>query len=179
MWKDDETSRMERQLTGGLWVLWSMRWFQDCLPSMTVTSVWCTIRSWVLLSRSVPTCLQRYPWSPYGQIPSFQAFDICSRFLDRNPETRLGSASFEDICQHPWFSDIDWEKLYKKQVIPPFKPNVKSAEDVENVDREFLAEMPAVTPTFEGKVLTDPSAFEGFSYNPNPVNSNMWSVCWE
>lgn len=102
-----------------------------------------------------------------------EAFDICSRFLDRNPETRLGSASFEDICQHPWFSDIDWEKLYKKQVIPPFKPNVKSAEDVENVDREFLAEMPAVTPTFEGKVLTDPSAFEGFSYNPNPVNSNM------
>lgn len=58
-------------------------------------------------------------------------------------------------------------------MIPPFNPNVKSAEDVENVDREFLAEMPAVTPTFEGKVLTDPSAFEGFSYNPNPVNSNM------
>lgn len=25
MWKDDETSPMERQLTGGLWVLWSMR----------------------------------------------------------------------------------------------------------------------------------------------------------
>lgn len=83
----------------------------------------------------------------------------------------------EEICHHPWFADIDWEKLYNKQVIPPFKPNVKSAEDVENVDREFLAEMPAVTPTFEGKVLTDPSAFEGFSYNPNVINSNLWTVC--
>lgn len=67
------------------------------------------------------------------------------------PETRLGSVSFEEICHHPWFADIDWEKLYNKQVIPPFKPNVKSAEDVENVDREFLAEMPAVTPIFDGK----------------------------
>lgn len=93
------------------------------------------------------------------------AYDICQRFLDRNPETRLGSASFEDICNHPWFASIDWEKLFNKQVVPPFKPVVKGAEDVENVDSEFLQELPTVTPTFEGKALTDPSAFEGFSYN--------------
>ena len=97
------------------------------------------------------------------------AYDICQRFLDRNPETRLGSASFEDICNHPWFASIDWEKLFNKQVVPPFKPVVKGAEDVENVDSEFLQELPTVTPTFEGKALTDPSAFEGFSYNPNQM----------
>ena len=98
-----------------------------------------------------------------------EAYDICQRFLDRNPETRLGSASFEDICNHPWFASIDWEKLFNKQVVPPFKPVVKGAEDVENVDSEFLQELPTVTPTFEGKALTDPSAFEGFSYNPNQM----------
>ena len=84
------------------------------------------------------------------------AYDICQRFLDRNPETRLGSASFEDICNPPWFASIDWEKLFNKQVVPPFKPVVKGAEDVENVDSEFLQELPTVTPTFEGKALTDP-----------------------
>lgn len=67
---------------------------------------------------------------------------------------------------HPWFADIDWDKLYQKEVVPPFKPTVSGAADVRNVDREFLAELPTVTPTFEGKVLTDQSAFNGFSYNP-------------
>ena len=72
---------------------------------------------------------------------------------------------------HPWFRDIDWEKLYNKQMVPPFKPVVSGAEDVRNVDSEFLEELPAITPTYEGKALTDPDAFTGFSYNPNPVHS--------
>ncbi|OAO12084.1 protein kinase [Blastocystis sp. ATCC 50177/Nand II] len=84
---------------------------------------------------------------------------------------RLGSGSFEDVMKHPWFRDIDWEKLYKKEVVPPFKPVVSGAEDVRNVDSVFLEELPAITPTFEGKVLTDPDAFTGFSYNPNPAHS--------
>ena len=151
---------------------------------------------------SVPTCLLRYPsFSSFHHFiikrhcsssipfllfsyhhhhhhhhhhynPSHYAFDMCSKLLDRNPATRLGTVSFEDIASHPWFEGIDWEKLYAKQVIPPFKPSVQGAEDVSNVDREFLQEVPAVTPTFEGKVLTDPAAFEGFSYNPTTVTTS-------
>lgn len=96
---------------------------------------------------------------------------MCSRLLIRDPEQRLGCSSFEDLMNHPWFRDIDWEKLYKKQMVPPFKPVVSGAEDVRNVDSEFLEELPAITPTYEGKALTDPDAFTGFSYNPNPVHS--------
>lgn len=102
--------------------------------------------------------------------PSRNAYDMCSRLLTRNPEKRLGSGSFEEVMGHPWFRDIDWDKLYKKEVVPPFKPIVSGADDVRNVDSEFLGELPAVTPTFEGKVLTDPNAFTGFSYNPNQMN---------
>ena len=102
--------------------------------------------------------------------PSRNAFDMCSRLLTRDPEKRLGSGSFEEVMSHPWFRDIDWDKLYKKEVVPPFKPIVSGADDVRNVDSEFLGELPAVTPTFEGKVLTDPNAFTGFSYNPNQMN---------
>ena len=95
------------------------------------------------------------------------AFDICVRFLDRKPESRLGSNGFDEIKNHPWFAGIDWDKLYRKEVVPPYKPMVHNSEDVGNIDREFLVEVPTVTPTFEGKVLTDQSAFNGFSYNPN------------
>ena len=96
---------------------------------------------------------------------------MCSRLLIRDPKQRLGCSSFEDLMNHPWFRDIDWEKLYNKQMVPPFKPVVSGAEDVRNVDSEFLEELPAITPTYEGKALTDPDAFTGFSYNPNPVHS--------
>lgn len=97
------------------------------------------------------------------------AFDICTRFLDRNPETRLGSNGFEDIKNHPWFACIDWDKLFRREMIPPYKPVVHGTEDVGNIDKEFTDEVPTVTPTFEGKVLTDQNAFNGFSYNPSKL----------
>lgn len=42
---------------------------------------------------------------------------------------------------HPWFADIDWDKLINLELEPPFVPNVKSAEDVGNIDDEFLEEV--------------------------------------
>lgn len=81
----------------------------------------------------------------------------------------MGANGFEDIRNHPWFACIEWDKLYRKEMVPPYKPMVQNAEDVGNIDREFLEEMPTVTPTFEGKVLTDPTAFTGFSYNPSKL----------
>lgn len=157
-------SPTERRWIGGLWARWSTRWSPACLRSTTKTDEWCTIRFWVLRWASARICRQIYPWV-YSVNPSLHAYDICSRLLDRHPETRLGN-NIEDIMNHPWFADIDWDKLYQKEVVPPFKPTVSGAADVRNVDREFLAELPTVTPTFEGKVLTDQSAFNGFSYNP-------------
>ena len=52
------------------------------------------------------------------------AFDICVRFLDRKPESRLGSNGFDEIKNHPWFAGIDWDKLYRKEVVPPYNPMV-------------------------------------------------------
>ena len=92
--------------------------------------------------------------------------------LQKDPKQRLGGDKSDAaaVKSHPFFKSIDWDKLYKKEVVPPFKPIVSGADDMRNVDSEFLGELPAVTPTFEGKVLTDPNAFTGFSYNPNQMN---------
>ncbi|KAK8830028.1 hypothetical protein WA556_000671 [Blastocystis sp. ATCC 50177/Nand II] len=109
--------------------------------------------------------------APLSRCPYMSAEISLSLGVSALTPRRLGSGSFEDVMKHPWFRDIDWEKLYKKEVVPPFKPVVSGAEDVRNVDSVFLEELPAITPTFEGKVLTDPDAFTGFSYNPNPAHS--------
>jgi serine/threonine protein kinase SCH9 len=58
--------------------------------------------------------------------------------LNRNPKHRLGAQrDAEELKEHPFFSDIDWDALAKKNVAPPFKPILKSEEDVSNFDPEF------------------------------------------
>ena len=99
--------------------------------------------------------------SPYM---SLDAFDLCSKLLEREPTKRLGYGGYEEIQKHPWFKEIDWDALYRKEMEPPYKPSVKSAESTEHIDDEFVLVVPAVTPTPVNAVLTDQNAFENFSY---------------
>eukprot|EP01123_Difflugia_compressa_P012971 TRINITY_DN577_c0_g1_i1.p1 TRINITY_DN577_c0_g1~~TRINITY_DN577_c0_g1_i1.p1 ORF type:complete len:474 (-),score=112.71 TRINITY_DN577_c0_g1_i1:143-1564(-) len=67
-----------------------------------------------------------------------EAQDIIRRFLNRDPVSRLQEP--DQIKQHPWFKDIDWDKLESLEIPPPFVPEVKSADDVRHIDDEFLRE---------------------------------------
>lgn len=58
--------------------------------------------------------------------------------LNRNPKHRLGATrDAEELKAHPFFADVDWDALSKKNVVPPFKPKLKSELDVSNFDPEF------------------------------------------
>ena len=58
--------------------------------------------------------------------------------LNRNPKHRLGAnGDAEELKNHPFFDDIDWDALTKKMVVPPFKPKLKSVLDTSNFDPEF------------------------------------------
>lgn len=52
--------------------------------------------------------------------------DLIVRLLDRNPYTRLGSKDdVNEIINHPFFKDIDLDKLISKQLESPYKPKVE------------------------------------------------------
>lgn len=58
--------------------------------------------------------------------------------LNRNPKHRLGAINdAEELKQHAFFADVDWVELGKKNVVPPFKPRLKSELDTSNFDPEF------------------------------------------
>ncbi|KAL3477888.1 kinase-like domain-containing protein [Aspergillus californicus] len=58
--------------------------------------------------------------------------------LNRNPKHRLGAkGDAQELMAHPFFHDIDWKLLGRKEVIPPFKPKLKSDTDTSNFDPEF------------------------------------------
>ena len=62
-------------------------------------------------------------------LPEAQA--LLRALFKRNPANRLGSGpnGIEDIKAHSFFPSIDWEKLIKKMMPPPFQPTVV-ADDV-------------------------------------------------
>ena len=62
----------------------------------------------------------------YGElkIPNFvspEAAEILRRLLERDPSKRLGGSikDAQEIKEHPYFKDVDWDKVYNKQIKPP------------------------------------------------------------
>eukprot|EP00729_Bicosta_minor_P014304 gene14304-6434_t len=51
-----------------------------------------------------------------------------NRLLDRNPISRIGCGPTgkADIQRHAFFSGMDWGKMAKRQIPPPFKPDIKN-----------------------------------------------------
>ena len=55
---------------------------------------------------------------------SEDARDLCSKLLDKNPQSRLGSGETDaqEIMTHPWFATIDWNTIYEKKHTAPYIP---------------------------------------------------------
>lgn len=70
--------------------------------------------------------------------------------MTKNPAQRLGCVASEGgesaVTSHAFFTGIDWEKLNRREIEPPFKPRIKTPEDVNNFDPDFTQEEPTLTP---------------------------------
>ncbi|XP_076312024.1 putative protein kinase C delta type homolog isoform X2 [Tachypleus tridentatus] len=64
----------------------------------------------------------------YPRFISKEAKQILIKLLEKNPENRLGmsTCSAGDICDQVFFRTVNWEKVERRQLEPPFKPKVPS-----------------------------------------------------
>nr|XP_034344063.1 protein kinase C eta type [Arvicanthis niloticus] len=96
------------------------------------------------------------------------ATGILKSFMTKNPTMRLGSLTQggeHEILRHPFFKEIDWAQLNHRQLEPPFRPRIKSREDVSNFDPDFIKEEPVLTPIDEGHLpMINQDEFRNFSY---------------
>ncbi|XP_039942209.1 ribosomal protein S6 kinase alpha-1 isoform X2 [Hirundo rustica] len=99
------------------------------------------------------------------QFLSAEAQSLLRALFKRNPANRLGSGpdGAEEIKRHPFYSTIDWNKLYRREIKPPFKPAVGQPDDTFYFDTEFTSRTPKDSPG------VPPSAgahqlFRGFSF---------------
>jgi serine/threonine protein kinase len=109
---------------------------------------------------------------------STEAKSLLKGLLEQDPAKRLGGSAEDakELKAHPWFASIGWEKLYKKEIDPPFKPFVIGPEDTRNIDKMFLQETAKDTPVVNGmSPNTKMNAhFEQFTYVEPGANSKAY-----
>ncbi|XP_055980095.1 ribosomal protein S6 kinase alpha-6 isoform X2 [Sorex fumeus] len=97
------------------------------------------------------------------QFLSAEAQSLLRMLFKRNPENRLGSEGVEEIKKHLFFANIDWNKLYKREVQPPFKPASGKPDDTFCFDPEFTAKTPKDSPGLPASANAH-QLFKGFSF---------------
>ncbi|KAL3065339.1 hypothetical protein OYC64_015504 [Pagothenia borchgrevinki] len=101
-------------------------------------------------------------------MPQFLSHEVQSllrALFKRNPANRLGAGpdGVEEIKRHRFFASIDWIKLYRKEMRPPFKPTVGRPEDTFHFDPEFTSRTPTDSPGLPPSANTH-QLFRGFSF---------------
>ncbi len=85
--------------------------------------------------------------------------------LNRDPQQRLGSNGGGEVMRHPFFSVINWDALYRREVTPPFDPcKNQDVEDATNFEADFT-NMPLVSVDEDGRsdrIVSD--TFQNFTY---------------
>lgn len=104
---------------------------------------------------------------------SAEAKDLIRQLLNRDPEQRIGSGpnGTEKIKAHPWFKDIDWPSLERRELVPSFVPHLKNEQDLPYVEPDVLSELPALSLT--NPTNLDSDLFAGFSYDSEMIHAHM------
>lgn len=103
-----------------------------------------------------------------------EAKDIIKEFLNKDAKQRLGCAegAAQEIMSHAFFAPIDFDLLVRKELEPPFRPDVSDKEDTKYVPSAYLkleAKDSLVKPN-PGAASGKGTQWDGFSYaTPNPT----------
>lgn len=94
-----------------------------------------------------------------------EAKDLIVKLLDKNKRERLGANGVDEILSHPWFADLDIQKLTAKELTPPYVPKVQA--DLAYFDKN-LVNMTEVSDTIlspaqRAIVNKDKASFENFT----------------
>ncbi|XP_056104956.1 ribosomal protein S6 kinase alpha-3 isoform X2 [Rhinichthys klamathensis goyatoka] len=118
------------------------------------------------------------------QFLSSEAQSLLRSLFKRNPSNRLGAGAdgVEEIKRHPFYSTIDWNKLFRRELYPPFKPASGRPDDTFYFDPEFTAKTPKDSPGVPPSANAN-QLFRGFSFvaisseeESQPLQNSMSSI---
>ncbi|CAF1019862.1 unnamed protein product [Rotaria sp. Silwood1] len=103
------------------------------------------------------------------------ARELIRNLLRRQVSHRLGSGleDAEAIKSHPFFGHLNWNDVYAKRYEPPYKPILKSDDDVSQFDTKFTVQTPVDSP--DDNMLSESAnqVFLGFTYVAPSIIEDM------
>ncbi|XP_051969717.1 ribosomal protein S6 kinase alpha-3 isoform X3 [Xyrauchen texanus] len=117
------------------------------------------------------------------QFLSSEAQSLLRSLFKRNPSNRLGAGpdGVEEIKRHTFYANIDWNKLFRREMYPPFKPASSRPDDTFYFDPEFTAKTPKDSPGVPPSANAN-QLFRGFSFvaitseeESQPIQGNSMS----
>ena len=62
--------------------------------------------------------------------------DLLQKLLTSDLTKRFGNlvGGSRDVMEHPWFGEVNWERLAKKEIDPPYCPPIKAQGDAHLFD---------------------------------------------
>ena len=115
-------------------------------------------------------CYKVINWQNYLKIPddkivSEEAEDLIKKMIN-NSDERLGKNGIEEIKNHPFFKDVDWDNIRNTKA--PFIPDIESDYDTKYFE-EFDVEEPFYPPEKKYKKRKD-IEFLGYTYKDDMDN---------
>lgn len=112
----------------------------------------------------------------YPKYLSDKAVDFMKKLLTKSPYKRMGYNGANEVKNHEFLSEIDFDQLLMKKVKPPFIPKLEHENSVNYIDKSFL-DMTPVDSFRTSDIIDeyDPFLEDGFSYN-NSNNSYKFSL---
>ncbi|CAH8485706.1 unnamed protein product [Dicrocoelium dendriticum] len=102
--------------------------------------------------------------------------DILAQLLVKDPNSRLGGGPRDvlEVMAHPFFLSVNWDRLIRRDVEPPWKPDVVDDRDTKYIPEEFANELMSLTPPDENtnSQILDGPYFERFSYHGSRQSLN-------
>jgi serum/glucocorticoid-regulated kinase 2 len=89
--------------------------------------------------------------------------------LNRNPAERCGSLDdVEDIKRHAFFADVDWDAMFRKEILPDFTPDVQQSDPSALFENVFTDERPVETLEVANTLVNNnQAAFQDFTFVGN------------
>ena len=103
------------------------------------------------------------------------SIQLIKDFLNLDPKKRLGGGEngINKIKNHPYFKGIDWEKYSKKEIEPPFVPELNDELDLKYFDKMFTEEPVDSNRSTMHSRPREYSTYKGFTFMTNSVKKEL------